>query len=387
MRRKSIKLLALVLVLGALFSLMGVCAFAEDSIIEKVYATSDKSAVVMSTPGAIPFSTSTAGATVTSVTWTDSSGNALAATDTFRQDTYTLVVTLTARDGYVFSQTARGYLYGKSVDIAVSADGKTVSLRQSVQAVIWSPVIVKSPTADPPVNPGGRVSYVSTANYSDSYTWYFVSPDGSETLDMGQAKDRFKGVVFTDTGVSLIIDNVTAEMNNWKVFCRFYESTHTYFTDSEKATIAVNVPETTPAPTPEPTPEPTAEPVPEETAAPETPEESAEPAAAPEESAAPETPDATPAPVPAVWKHNESGHWHDDGNGGVTDSGEHSFAWTSLGGGQEQGVCSVCGYTATRTVQTDAKQDVKGKILIGLGVATAVLMMLSLATPKKKKRR
>ena len=71
----------------------------------------------------------------------------------------------------------------------------------------------------------------------------------------------------------------------------------------------------------------------------------------------------------------------------MTDSGEHSFAWTSLGGGQEQGVCSVCGYTATRTVQTDAKQDVKGKILIGLGVATAVLMMLSLATPKKKKRR
>ncbi len=36
MRRRSIKLLALVLVLGALFSLMGVCAFAEDSIIEKV---------------------------------------------------------------------------------------------------------------------------------------------------------------------------------------------------------------------------------------------------------------------------------------------------------------------------------------------------------------
>ena len=55
--------------------------------------------------------------------------------------------------------------------------------------------------------------------------------------------------------------------------------------------------------------------------------------------------------------------------------------------GQEQGECSECGYTAYRLDEGAAKQDVKGKILIGLGVATGLLMMLSLAAPKKKKSR
>lgn len=380
MLRKMSRLLALVLVLSALFSVMGVCAYAEDTIIEKVYATSEKEAVVMLTPGDITFSTSTFGASVSSAVWTDSAGNTLGAADPFKQENYTLTVTLTANEGYVFSQTARGYLYGKSVDIAVSADGKTVSLRRQVQPPIWSPIIVKNPASDPPVDPGGRVSYVSTANYATSYAWYLVSPDNSETLDLAQARERFSGIVITDTGVSLIIDNVQAAMNGWQIMCRFYESTNTYFSDSTKATIYVNVPETTPEPTPEPTPEVTPEPE-------ATPEPTPEPEATPEPESTP-VPETTPAPVPAVWKHNDSGHWHDDGNGGITDEGEHSFVWTALSGSsEEQGVCSVCGYTTTRQIETDPRQDVKGKILIGLGVATAVLMMLSLAAPKKKKKK
>ena len=382
MLRKISRLLALMLVLTALFTLMGVCASADDTIIEKVYATSEKEAVVMLTPSAIPFTTSTFGASVSSVVWTDSSGNALGANDAFKNENYTLTVTLTANEGYVFSQVARGYLYGKSVDIAVSADGKTVSLRRQVQPPIWSPIIVKNPASDPPVDPGGRVSFVSTANYASSYTWYFLSPDNSEALVIAQVRERFPGVVITDTGVSLIIDNVRPEMNGWQVLCRFYESTNTYFSDSTKATIYVNVPETTPEPTPEP--EQPVEPAPEQPAEEEPVQENTE-TEEPEVSAAPE---ATPVPVPAVWKHNASGHWHDDGNGGITDEGEHSFVWTAVkGSGEEQGVCSVCGYTASRVSETDSHQDIKGKILIGLGVATGVLMMLSLATPKKKKKK
>ena len=56
------------------------------------------------------------------------------------------------------------------------------------------------------------------------------------------------------------------------------------------------------------------------------------------------------------------------------------------GSNEEQGRCSVCGYTAARIVENDAQQSLKGKLLIGLGVTTAVLMMLSIAAPGRKKK-
>ena len=64
------------------------------------------------------------------------------------------------------------------------------------------------------------------------------------------------------------------------------------------------------------------------------------------------------------------------------------MVWTAVeGSNEEQGRCSVCGYTASRIVEDPAQQSLKGKILIGLGVATAVLMILSVAAPGKKKKK
>ena len=249
MPRKISRVTTLVLAMCLLFSLTAVPAFAEDTVIERALATSDKEAVVMRTAGEIVFTTSTQGASVSSVTWTASDGSVLGAGDAFQKDVYTLVVTLTANPGYVFGAAASGYLYGKTCDIAVSADGKTASLRRNIEAVVWSPIIVKQPLADPPVDPGGRVSFASTANFATTHNWYLKSPDGKEQLDLVSARNRFPGVVFTDTGNSLIIDNVQAEMNGWLVMCRFWESTDTYFSDSQTAVIQVKVPEATPEPT------------------------------------------------------------------------------------------------------------------------------------------
>ena len=143
MARKTSRLITLALALCLFFSLMGVSVWAEDTIIEKVYATSNKEAVVMRTAGEISFTTSTQGAAVVESTWTDPSGKALSAGDAFANETYTLVVKLSAKEGYVFGAAASGYLYGKSCDIAVSADGKSVSLRTQVRPPVWSPIIVK----------------------------------------------------------------------------------------------------------------------------------------------------------------------------------------------------------------------------------------------------
>ena len=362
MSRKRIRLCTLVIAVCMVFSMMGVAASAEDTVIEKIYATSDKEAVAMRTPGEIVFTTSTKGASVSSVTWTGADGVTLAANEAFKQGTYTLVVTLKANDGYVFGVAASGYLYGKTCDIAVSADGKTASLRRNIQAVIWSPIIVKQPAADPPVNPGGRVSYAATANFASTHTWYLISPDGKEKLDLISARDKFPGVIFTDTLNSLTIDNVKAEMNGWKAMCRFYEDTGVYFTDTAEVEIAVNLPAATPTPEPEPTPEASAEP----------------------------TPEPTPEPVAQTraWQFNEGGHWHENAAGETSELAEHSYVWSAPNEkGEEQGVCSVCGYTTTRMSESVARQELKGKLLIGLGVAVAILMMLSLAAPKKKKHK
>ena len=116
MARKTSRLLTLLLAACLLFSLMGVAVFAEDTVIEKVFATSDKEAVVMRKAGEIVFTTSTQGASVSSVTWTGADGKVLGANDPFTQQTYTLVVTLKAADGYVFGTAAAGYLYGSSLN-------------------------------------------------------------------------------------------------------------------------------------------------------------------------------------------------------------------------------------------------------------------------------
>ena len=192
MPRKISRVTTLVLAMCLLFSLTAVPAFAEDTVIERALATSDKEAVVMRTAGEIVFTTSTQGASVSSVTWTASDGSVLGAGDAFQKDVYTLVVTLTANPGYVFGAAASGYLYGKTCDIAVSADGKTASLRRNVEAVVWSPIIVKQPLADPPVDPGGRVSYAATANFATTHNWYLKSPDGKEQLDLVSARNRFR---------------------------------------------------------------------------------------------------------------------------------------------------------------------------------------------------
>ena len=89
-----------------------------------------------------------------------------------------------------------------------------------------------------------------------------------------------------------------------------------------------------------------------------------------------------------MWEHNESGHWQENESGQVLAQGEHSFVWKQVENSNEEiGTCSVCGYTESRVVADEAQQGIKGKILIGLGVATAVLMMLSLAAPARKKKK
>ena len=350
MYRRLSRILTVLLAVCLLCSVMSAGVFAEDVEITRVMATSDTEAVVMRTAGEIAFRTSTNGASVASVVWTDSSGKSLGPSDAFADDVYTLTVTLTANEGYYFSQSAVGVLYNNvaNTNIAVSADGKTASLRRQIKPPIWSPIIYKHPLSDPAVEPGSLVSYVSTAGFATSSIWMFVSPEGDGPMPPNELRDKFPQISIDDAGIGrIIIYNVPAELNGWEIFCRFYESTRVYSTDSNRATINVIVP---PSPTPEPTPEPT--------------------------------------PVPVVWEHNESGHWQEGENGQVLTQGEHSFVWKQVENSNEEiGTCSVCGYTESRVVADEAQQSVKGKILIGLGVATAVLMMLSLAAPARKKKK
>lgn len=99
------------------------------------------------------------------------------------------------------------------------------------------PRITRQPTSQT-VAPGGTLKFETKASNMTGITWRLVSPvDGSWLLV------RDANTVFPNVGVSgknsetLTLSNIPVEMNGWKVFCRFSNSTGSM--DTEKVTITV----------------------------------------------------------------------------------------------------------------------------------------------------
>ena len=386
MYRSLSRILTVLLAVCLLCSVMSVGVFAEDIEITRVMATSDTEAVVMRTAGEIAFRTSSPGASITSVVWTDSSGKSLGPSDAFADDTYTLTVTLTANEGYYFSQSAVGVLYNN------------VSLRRQIKPPIWSPIIYKHPLSDPAVEPGSLVSYVSTAGFATSSVWMFVSPEGDGPMPPNELRDKFPQITIDDAGIGrIIIYNVPAELNGWEIFCRFYESTSAA---SMRARASIRPTATAPRSTsscrrprrPRPRRSPRLRPRSRRNQR-RNPRPSRRRSLRLRRLRSPRPfPSCGSITNPATGRRMKAARSlpraSTASSGSRWTQGEHSFVWKQVENSNEEiGTCSVCGYTESRVVADEAQQSVKGKILIGLGVATAVLMMLSLAAPARKKKK
>lgn len=117
--------------------------------------------------------------------------------------------------------------------------------------------ITKSPTSET-VAEGGKASFVAYANNFAKMDWILVSPtlnaDGVyQAYTALEAPNYFPGLVSTGTSSStLILSNIPASLNGWRVQARFWASGSSTSQYTGAATIYVIG--ATPSPSPTPTP-------------------------------------------------------------------------------------------------------------------------------------
>ena len=84
-----------------------------------------------------------------------------------------------------------------------------------------APVIKKNPTGET-VNVGGKCQFVTRYENAKWAVWHFVSPDGTRDIDYLQAAKEFPTLkIINGYGKDMTLDKIPAELNGWKVYCRF----------------------------------------------------------------------------------------------------------------------------------------------------------------------
>ena len=375
-KRALAGLLSLLLCLG-ICGLIPTEASAEGEI-GKVLTTLSNVPVAMDGVYSITAATSTEGCYLASYGWYDSNGSP--ADGVFEAGTYRVEITVNAAEGYYFADGVAVYLNNSSVDYVMN-DSSSLTLYRNYDAQLWAPSIYKHPTTEN-VKEGELASFVAMATYTDTYEWTATSPDGKTTCKCDDLPDLFPGVSIGGDGKEKMnIRNVPAEMDGWTVKCTFSGPGGSAV--SNAASIKVKVAET---PKPTATPKPSATPKPTET---------------PAATAKPDAEDEHVHEFAESWSKDADKHWHECACGEKTQEAPHSMEWTVVteatkkAEGAEQGVCSVCGYTETRSLAYEKDED--GEIsfmryvFIGIIVLIVVivigLVISGIAESRRRKRR
>ena len=375
-KRALAGLLSLLLCLG-ICGLIPTEASAEGEI-GKVLTTLSNVPVAMDGVYSITAATSTEGCYLASYGWYDSNGSP--ADGVFEAGTYRVEITVNAADGYYFADGVAVYLNNSSVDYVMN-DSSSLTLYRNYDAQLWAPSIYKHPTTEN-VKEGELASFVAMATYTDTYEWTATSPDGKTTCKCEDLPDLFPGVSIGGDGKEKMnIRNVPAEMDGWTVKCTFSGPGGSAV--SNAASIKVKLPET---PKPTATPKPSATPKPTET---------------PAATAKPDAEDEHVHEFAESWSKDADKHWHECSCGEKSQEAPHSMEWavvteaTKKAEGTEQGVCSVCGYTETRSLAYEKDED--GEIgfmryvFIGIIVLIVVivigLVISGIAESRRRKRR
>ena len=369
-------LLCLFLCLG-LCGLIPVEASAEGEI-GKVLTTLSNVPVAMDGVYSITAATSSEGCYLTSYGWYDSSGNP--ADGTFGAGTYRVEITVTAADGYYFADGVAVYLNNSQVDYVMN-DSSNLTLYRDYDAQLWAPTIIKHPTTEN-VKEGELASFVAMASYTDTYEWTATSPDGKTSCNCEDLPDLFPGVTIGGDGKEKMnIRNVPAEMDGWTVKCTFSGPGGSAVSNS--ASIKVKLPET---PKPTATPQPTATPKPTEV---------------PEATAKPDSEGDHVHEFAESWNMDADKHWRECACGEKAQEAPHAMEWTVVTEatkkvpGTEQGVCSVCGYTETRSLAYEKDEDggigIMRYVFFGI-IALIVVILVGLvisgiAESRRRKRR
>ena len=114
------------------------------------------------------------------------------------------------------------------------------------QEISKLPRITKDPGSEK-VGINGKCQFVTRYENADLAEWHFVSPDGSRDLDYAQAEKEFpKLKIVNGFTKDLTLENIPAELNGWKVYCRF--SNKYGSVDTKTASITVDSTQTVQTP-------------------------------------------------------------------------------------------------------------------------------------------
>jgi hypothetical protein len=360
---------------------------AADTPIIKVLATTSYTPVALMDVGYITAATSTRGIYLAEYGWYNANtGNRI--NSKFGTAPVVVSMTFATHDGFEFDNPVAVYLNNSPANYVLSEDRHYLTLTRVYDPMIWAPSVIKNP-GDEYLNEGGLASFVASASYTEGFQWYAYDPSTDTVQSIYEIPESIE--IYTDGEMSrLNIFGVPAWMDGWQIFCSFVGA-YGYKSDSTRATMHVR------AMTP-------IEPEPEEEAAEETPEPSPEPSPEPTPEPSPEpTPEPTPEPVPEhvhefseTWSYDDMRHWRECSCGERVEQGAHTMVWetavepTRKQAGTEHGVCSVCGYEATRELPYTGPSDAVRLATFGVGglvgLTVVVLLVDSIITGIRRKK-
>ena len=131
----------------------------------------------------------------------------------------------------------RAYCRFSNNEGSVNTDMATIRIKEGAVPDTSLPKITKNPTSET-VEKGGSCWFV--AKYKDAIwaEWHFVSPDGNTDLKYDKVGTQFPNLKVVDGNVSTMqLKNIPAEMNGWRVYCRF--SNDYGSVETEWATITI----------------------------------------------------------------------------------------------------------------------------------------------------
>lgn len=340
--------------------------------ITKVLATTSQSPVAMMSASQITAATSTAGCYLTGIGWYDMSGQPI---DTFTTDYATVQIRLDADAGSYFADGLQAYLNNTAVDCQIGEGGRYVILTRVYAPDVWAPTITKHPTSEN-IKEGELTSFVATATGVDKSAWTLIDANGKK-YTMEELAAAYPGLTYSETYGKVVLRNVPAALDNSRIYCTFSGAGGSKETNAAYLYVKSAAPTPTPSPSPTPAPSPTPTP---------SPAGDAQTADTDHEHS-----------YGREWKFDAGEHWHECSVcGEKADAAEHTMTWvetkkaTKKESGEEEGVCSVCDYKATRTVEYEKPAD-SGKWILyaGIGAAAVVvlLMIVSAARQNRARRR
>lgn len=362
------------------------CAHADNEIGKLLVSTGNAPAALMDV-SSLSATTSTPGAYITSCAWYDNaSGNLIP--DRFGKGSCRVEISVGLLSGLVFSENVSVYLNNSPVDFFLSGDRTVISLYRNYTPVLYAPAVYKHPGVERP-EIGAVASFVVSGSYVDSYEWFIESPDGI-VYNAYEIPNLFDGsFVNSDCEPKLNISGVTAEMNNWQVFCKMTGPGGSVNTNS--AAIKVKGVVSTPVPTEEIII------IDEE---PESEYNIPEDAIILDEDEVPEPEPETEAETHVhsyseAWLNDDEYHWRECECGEKTAVAEHDMSWTVLREatkkqpGTEKGVCSVCGYEKERSLAYEnSSGGILKPVLIGVGALVGLtILVLAVDSARKSSRR